>query len=204
MIMPRTILTLRLFPLMVVLPLAACVSMPTGPSIMALPGNGRSFDEFRYDDYTCRQFALEQGGGTPRRAQVTSGVGSAAVGAGLGAAAGAALGGGQGAAIGAGTGMLAGGLAGANAAGTSGSITQERYDMGYIQCMYAKGHRVPVSGQVQYSPAGQTAPYTSVPPPPGGGRQQGLPPPPGGGRPQALPPGVPPPPPGLPPPPPPR
>lgn len=170
--------------------------MPTGPSIMALPGNGRSFDEFRYDDYTCRQFALEQGGGTPRRAQVSSGVGSAAVGAGLGAAAGAALGGGQGAAIGAGTGMLAGGLAGANAAGTSGSITQQRYDMGYIQCMYAKGHRVPVSGQVQYSPARpaapQAAPYPSAPPPPGGG------------RPQALPPGVPPPPPGLPPPPPPR
>ncbi|HET7061942.1 MAG TPA: hypothetical protein VFI43_07170 [Nitrosospira sp.] len=189
---------LRLLPLITIFPLAACVSVPTGPSIMVLPGNGRSFEEFRFDDYTCRQFALEQGG-APSRASMSSGLGSAAVGAGLGAAAGAALGGGQGAAIGAGTGAAAGGLAGANAAGTSGSITQQRYDMGYIQCMYAKGHRVPVSAQLNYGPARQAAPYASTPsastPPP---------PPPRGGKPQALPPGVPPPPPGLPPPPPPR
>ena len=163
---------LKLFPLLAVCSLAGCVSMPTGPSMMALPGNGRSFDEFRYDDYVCRQFAYEQAGGTPTRASVASGVGSAAVGAGLGAAAGAALGGGRGAAIGAGTGMLAGGLAGANTARASGSVSQQRYDMGYTQCMYAKGHRVPVSGQVQYSPApsyssAPSAPSApSMPPPP--------------------------------------
>ncbi len=151
---------IKLFPLLALCSLAGCVSMPTGPSMMALPGNGRSFDEFRYDDYVCRQFAYEQAGGTPNRASVASGVGSAAVGAGLGAAAGAALGGGRGAAIGAGTGMLAGGLAGANTARSSGSISQQRYDMGYTQCMYAKGHRVPVAGQIQYSPA---TPYSSAP-----------------------------------------
>src|SRR5687768_6534155 len=95
-------------PLLVLTSLTACVSMPTGPSMMALPGTGRSFDEFRYDDYLCRQFASDQvGGNTPSRASVSSGVGSAAVGAGVGAAAGAALGGGRGAAIGAGTGALA-------------------------------------------------------------------------------------------------
>jgi hypothetical protein len=187
---------LKLFPLLAICSLAGCVSMPTGPSMMALPGNGRSFDEFRYDDYVCRQFAYEQAGGTPSRASVVSGVGSAAVGAGLGAAAGAALGGGQGAAIGAGTGMLAGGLAGANTARSSGSISQQRYDMGYTQCMYAKGHRVPVAGQIQYSPAN---PYSSAPSAPSA---PSMPPPPPG-RPQALPPGVPPPPPGIPPPPPP-
>ena len=75
---------LKLFPLLAICSLAGCVSMPTGPSMMALPGNGRSFDEFRYDDYVCRQFAYEQAGGTPSRASVVSGVGSAAVDVGLG------------------------------------------------------------------------------------------------------------------------
>ena len=58
---------------------------------MALPGSGRSFEEFRYDDYYCRQFAYEQiGGMDPNQASISSGAGSAAIGAALGAAAGAA------------------------------------------------------------------------------------------------------------------
>ena len=82
---------IKLSALLAIASLAACASIPTGPNMMALPGSGRSFDEFRYDDYYCRQFAYEQVGGmTPNRASITSGVGSAAVGAGLGAA-GAAL-----------------------------------------------------------------------------------------------------------------
>jgi YMGG-like Gly-zipper len=191
----------RLFPLIAIFPLAACVSMPTGPSMLALPGNGRSFDEFRLDDQTCRQFAQEQAGGTPGQASASSGVKSAVLATGIGAATGAAFGAlagpegaATGAAIGAATGLLAGTMAGANAAGMSGSIVQRRYDMGYIQCMYANGHRVPVSGPVQYSPDSQAASYRFSPPPP---------PPTKGARPQALPPGVPPPPPGVPPPPPP-
>jgi hypothetical protein len=132
--------------------LTGCTSMPIGPSMMALPGSGRSFDQFRYDDYACRQYAYEQIGGlAPNDASISSGIGSAAIGAGLGAAAGAALGGGRGAAIGAGTGLVAGGLVGARSAGTSGYVSQQRYDMGYTQCMYGKGHRVPVYGQVQNS-----------------------------------------------------
>lgn len=157
---------------------------------MALPGSGRSFDQFRYDDYACRQFAYEQvGGTTPNRASISSGIGSAAVGAGLGAAAGAALGGGRGAVIGAGTGLLAGGLAGTNTARASGDISQQRYDIGYTQCMYAKGHRVPVYGQVMNGSYGNNG-YNQYPPySPAQGSS--LPPPP-------------PPPPGIPPPPPPR
>src|SRR6187551_2068420 len=93
--------------------LTACASIPSGPSIMSLPGSGRRFEQFRYDDYYCRQFAHEQvGGTTPNRAAISSSVTSAAIGAGVGAAAGAALGGGRGAAIGAGTGLVAGSLAG--------------------------------------------------------------------------------------------
>jgi len=40
--------------------LTACTSMPTGPSMMALPGSGKSFDKFRNDDNHCRQFAHER------------------------------------------------------------------------------------------------------------------------------------------------
>ena len=36
--------------------------MPAGPSMMASasPGSGKNFDQFRNDDYSCRQFAHEQ------------------------------------------------------------------------------------------------------------------------------------------------
>lgn len=40
--------------------LTACTSIPTGPSIMALPGSTKSFDLFRNDDNQCRQFADQQ------------------------------------------------------------------------------------------------------------------------------------------------
>ncbi|MFZ1909695.1 MAG: hypothetical protein WAU52_11495, partial [Burkholderiales bacterium] len=59
----------------------ACTTLPTGPSVMAMPGSGKSFDEFRADDAVCRQFALEQSGGaTANQASVNAGVESAAVG----------------------------------------------------------------------------------------------------------------------------
>lgn len=134
--------------------LASCTSIPTSPSMMALPGSGRSFDQFRYDDYYCREFASEQiGGTTPNRASISSSAASAAVGAGLGAAAGAALGSGRSAAIGAGAGLVAGSLAGTHSAGTSRYASQQRYDTGYVQCMYGKGHRVSVSGHIANYPS---------------------------------------------------
>ena len=162
---------------------AACVSLPNGPSVMTLPGAGKSFEQFRYDDYDCRRYAYEQVGGmTPRQVSQTSGVESAAVGAGLGAATGAGIAGGSGAAIGAGTGLLAGGLAGSGTASTSAYINQQRYDISYIQCMYAKGHRVPIDGRITSDPAysgnsirRNSAPTPSfIPPPP----PPGNPPPP--------------------------
>jgi len=159
-----------LFALLGISLLTACASIPTGPSIMALPSSGKSFDQFRNDDYQCRQFAHEQVGGvTPNQASVTSGATSAAIGTGLGAAAGAAIGGGRGATIGAGSGLLAGGLAGTSTAGASGYIDQQRYDISYIQCMYAQGHRVPVYGQfTENSIRSGGNPSRSIPPPPPG------------------------------------
>lgn len=175
--------TRKLLCLISVTLLGACVSLPNSPSIMVLPGTNKSFEQFRYDDYDCRRFAYEQIGGiTPRDASVSSGVESAAVGAALGAAAGAALGGGEGAAIGAGTGLLAGGLAGSGTAMTSGYEAQYRYDINYIQCMYAKGHRVPVTGK--FSTEQQSAPTQRVVPPPPGF----TPPPPPPGNPPPPPP----------------
>jgi hypothetical protein len=154
-------------PLLVMFSLPGCVTIPTGPSLMALPGSGKSFVQFRNDDYYCKQFANEQiGGVTPDRASVSSGAGSAAVGTALGAAAGAAFGGGSGAAIGAGSGLLAGGLVGTGTASASGYEAQQRYDMGYIQCMYALGHRVPVSGQMTDDSRMENNQTSSPPPPP--------------------------------------
>ena len=175
----------RLFMLLMSGILAACVSMPTGPSVMTLPGSDKSFEQFRADDYECREYAFQQiGGTTPQQSIQTSGVESAAIGTGLGAAAGAAVGGGQGAAIGAATGLLAGSAVGSSTATTSGYIGQQRYDISYIQCMYAKGHRVPVSGrftsnQPVYSSAGPkiTTPPVNITPPPSPPLNPTLPPP---------------------------
>lgn len=162
--------------------LTACASIPSGPSVMALPGSGKNFDQFRFDDYQCRQFALEQvGGATPNKSAITSGATTAAVGAGLGAAAGALIGAASGspaagAAIGGGSGLIGGGLIGTDTARASGRMGQNRYDNSYIQCMYAKGHRVPLHGQVIQNPtrSGNSYQNMNIPPPPPGN----LPPPP--------------------------
>jgi hypothetical protein len=39
------------------LALTGCVIVPTAPGVMALPGTAKSFDEFRADDVSCRQYA---------------------------------------------------------------------------------------------------------------------------------------------------
>jgi hypothetical protein len=145
--------------------LGACATIPAGPSVLALPGSSRNFDQFRLDEADCRQYAYQQiGGVTAEQAQIDSGVRSAAVGTVVGAAAGAAIGGGEGAAIGAGTGLLFGSLAGSQAAWGSAWGAQNRYDNAYLQCMYAKGHRVPVSGR--YSADAPRQRYYPPPPPP--------------------------------------
>ena len=141
---------------------------------MALPSKGKTFDQFREDDSYCKGYATEQTKGqTPNRASILSGLSTAAIATALGAAAGAAFGGGQGAAIGAGSGLVVGGAMGTSSAKTSAGIEQQRYDLGYTQCMYGKGHQVPVSGQIlddsRNSPQGppsQPLPGAFPPPPP--------------------------------------
>ena len=159
--------SLRLSPLIVTLLLGACTTVPTGPGVLVLPGTGKSFDQFRVDDFECRQYASTQvGGTTPGQAAGDSGVKSAVVGTAVGAAAGAAIDGGRGAAVGAGTGLLVGALAGTGTGTSSAYNVQQRYDFGYTQCMYAKGHKIPVSGRFASSNPNPPAGYTPPPPPP--------------------------------------
>lgn len=106
--------------------LTACASTPSGPSYMALPGSGKSFGQFRSDDYQCRQFADEQVSGT-------------------------------------------------NPEKFSERTNQQRYDTSYVQCMYAKDHRVPVYRHSSNNPIKNNNDNLnkSIPPPP-----LGKPPPP--------------------------
>jgi hypothetical protein len=173
----------RLIPLATLVTLGACATVPPGPSVMVLPGNGVSFEQFHADDLTCQQYAQSAVGYAPGQAAEDSATRSAAVGTALGAAAGALLGAasghaGTGAAIGAGTGLIIGGTAGSDAYGRSAYGMQQRYDNAYIQCMYAKGNQVPVRGgysELQQRAPAPVTPATPPPPPPG----SPPPPPPG-------------------------
>jgi hypothetical protein len=135
--------------LLSVLALSACAAVPpTGPSVMALPGQGKSFEAFQQDDSLCRQYATQIiGGESPAVAANNAAIGSAVLGTALGAGVGAALGSlggaaGTGAAAGAAAGLLAGSAIGAgNTQAATGSL-QHRYDTSYAQCMYAKGDSV--------------------------------------------------------------
>jgi hypothetical protein len=148
------------------LALGACaVAPPQGPSVMALPPQGKSFDTFQQDDAICRGFATQQtGGASASQAATNSAVGSAVVGTALGAGVGAALGSvggavGAGAAIGGATGLLAGSAIGAGNAQIAAGNIQQRYDVAYTQCMYSKGDTV------QSAPSGYAAypaPYPYV------------------------------------------
>jgi YmgG-like glycine-zipper protein len=163
--------------------LSACASIPTGPNVMVLPGSGKGFEQFQADDAACRQWAAQQIGTTPERAATQSTVSGAAIGTATGAAVGAAVGAAAGspatgAAVGAGVGLASGAAIGAGHAGSAHLTLQQRYDISYMQCMYAKGNQIPVRAA--------TPRYTAPPVPPA-----------------QVPPGVPPPPRGTPPPPPP-
>ena len=145
--------------------LSACSTIPTAPSILALPGTNRTFDSFRADDQDCRLYASRQITVPVTDPGVQSAVGGTAVGAGGGAA----IGGEQGGAVGAGTGLLMGSADGADSNREYTYGTQRQYDYAYIQCMYGRGHKVPVSAEfaknLSQSPA---APARSgnYPPPP--------------------------------------
>ena len=127
---------------------ACAVAPPAGPSVMALPPQGKAFDQFQREDFNCRIYADQLiGGASAQQAANNAGVGSAVVGTALGAGLGAAIGStagaaGPGAAVGAAAGLLTGSAVGAGNAQAAGANVQVRYDTAYTQCMYANGNSV--------------------------------------------------------------
>jgi uncharacterized protein YcfJ len=162
--MKRNIINLIIFLSLAMLTVAGCATVPRGPSVMALPGHGKTFDQFQADDAICRQWAAQKIWLSPQETITQNTASGAAVGtvigAGLGAAIGAASGhAAAGAAIGAGSGLLVGTASGANAGQYYGREAQRRYDIAYTQCMYAKGNEIP---EMVTRPRR----YRSIPPPP--------------------------------------
>jgi hypothetical protein len=147
--------------------LTGCAVMPpTGPSVVALPPNGKPLNQFQQEDYACRDYAFRSDNAAQAsQSAMQTGAGSTAVGTLGGAAAGALLGAaagnaGIGAAIGAGTGLLLGGAVGANGAQDSSASLQARYNAAYAQCMASKGNSISAPAPTVYS----TAPVYAPPP----------------------------------------
>lgn len=154
-----------LFVLAMIVSLGGCVTLPAGPSVMSLPGAGKSFEEFQTDDAVCRQWAGQRLGLPPQEVvnqnTAAGAVAGTAIGAGLGAAIGAAAGNpGVGAAIGAASGLMFGATSGAEAGQVYGWQAQRSYDIAYMQCMYAKGNQIPGVTRRSYRS------YRTAPPPP--------------------------------------
>ncbi len=150
--------------------LTACATVPTGPNVMVLPAVGKPYDLFQLEDAACRYQAQTQLGAAAGQEPTQSALSGAAIGTFIGAALGAAFGaiGGSpyvGAAVGAGTGLLFGATTGAESGATAARTLQWRYDLAYVQCMYARGNQVP--GAASATPPNYVPPPpTNAPPPP--------------------------------------
>lgn len=177
--------TTKIFAVSMAVLLSGCVTAPTGPNVMALPGSGKSYEQFRNDEVDCQRAAQDRIGPYAPQAAADNATGSAVAGTVIGAAAGALIGAatgraGAGAAIGGGVGLLAGTSVASDSASRSSYGLQRQYNNVYTQCMYAKGNQVPVSGgyannRRQYAPP----PQYSTPPdyyPPQRGSSYGPPP----------------------------
>ena len=162
--------------------LSGCASIPTGPSVMVLPGEGKPFEVFQSDDYACRQWAGRQTGAAPSGTANETLATGAAIGAVTGAVIGAAGShhAGAGALVGAGLGALGGAAVASGPASSSQWELQRRYDIAYQQCMYSKGNSIP--GVVRNPRRAYRVPpppgFRSPPSPPPQPQPYPLPPPP--------------------------
>jgi uncharacterized protein YcfJ len=157
--------------------LAGCVTQPMGPTIYASPARGKSPAAFQQDEAACEDYANQRTAGQVDEAN-NKAVGSALIGAALGAGLGAAVGGGRGAGIGAAAGGAVGTGVGANQSNRAQWSIQQRYNIAYAECMTSHGNTVPAAAY----PPGYYAPgyYPPPPPPPPPGYYPPPPPPPPG------------------------
>jgi outer membrane lipoprotein SlyB len=144
----------RYLSILTLLVFGGCATLPSGPSVNVLPGPGKAFEQFQAEDAFCRQWAGQQIGQSPQDIMNQNAAAGAVVGTATGAALGALIGAatghaGTGAAIGAGSGFLFGTAAGANAGQVYGREAQRRYNIAYVQCMYAKGNQIPGAQRIR-------------------------------------------------------
>lgn len=127
--------------LTLLLSLCACAAVPTAPTVLVLPGTGKSFAQFGRDDTVCRTFSgLQVKGVPPDQAALRSGLVSSRGGAAA--------------------------VSGLEPAEQVGETPQDLYNIAYIQCMYEQGHRVPVPGHVLFEDRQDVYPPPPPPPPP--------------------------------------
>jgi YmgG-like glycine-zipper protein len=139
--------------------LGGCATQPMGPTIAAMPPQGKSMDAFQQDENYCEQYAGDRASGKVKEAndeELKRGVFGAALGAGIGALAGNT----KGALAGAGIGAV---LGGASGSGWDQARVQRVYDIAYAQCMKARGNEVPGP-----HPHWRRGYYGPPPPPPPG------------------------------------
>ncbi|MEJ0015151.1 MAG: peptidoglycan-binding domain-containing protein [Acetobacteraceae bacterium] len=141
---------------------SGCAQTPMGPTVQVMPGPGKSFEAFTYDQGGCRQYAEGSVAGQAQNANNRA-VGAAALTTVLGAGLGAAIGGGRGAGIGAASGALGGAGIGASGSSNAQYGIQQQYDNAFAQCMYAKGNMVPGYGPMMVNAPPPPPPYASGP-----------------------------------------
>ena len=163
----------RIFCVVCLVGLTACVSAPQGPRVAVMPTPGKPLELFTAEDQYCRGYAQQSLGPDIRGETV---VGSAVVGTLLGAAVGSAMSGRRynNTGAGAATGLMMGTMIGASGSAEEGRSAQQRYDIAYEQCMVSKNNqpsqRYPrrASPAVVVLPQAQpAAPYYPPPPPAG-------------------------------------
>jgi outer membrane lipoprotein SlyB len=162
--MKKTVLGFALLP---ALALAACTAAaPTSPRVVAMPGEGKTWDQFQQDQAYCEQYAQSAGPqpGQAENASQQNSVATTVGGAAVGAAAGAALGSmsgqmGSGAGVGAVLGALGGAAVAGNNTQAQADEMQRRYDVAYAQCMVGHGESV-------QDPSSYDEPPGYYPPPP--------------------------------------
>ncbi len=124
--------------------LAACQTLPTGPTVAVMPPAGKPLDLFQQEDLFCRNYATQSFAPDAASQGQRQVLGSAVLGSALGALVGSAVGGDhQSAGAGAAVGLAMGGLAGAGRARDTAMSDQARYNIAYEQCMSSKGNVVP-------------------------------------------------------------